>query len=133
MPVSLQTLLDAAPYLSDLYARHGAWFGAAIDAPDAGLAAELDRLRDAGRDLAAEDDLSRELRIGKGRLALLAAAAECLGHWTTAQSTAALSDLADAAAARTNLGLGSMSIQNASAVAITGGSVDGVTLDGGTF
>jgi len=44
-----------------------------------------------------------------------------------------LSDLADAAAARTNLGLGSMSIQNASAVAITGGSVDGVTLDGGTF
>ena len=97
MPVSLQTLLDAAPYLSDLYARHGAWFGAAIDAPDAGLAAELDRLRDAGRDLAAEDDLSRELRIGKGRLALLAAAAECLGHWTTAQSTAALSDLADAA------------------------------------
>ena len=44
-----------------------------------------------------------------------------------------LSDLADASAARTNLGLGSMAVQNASAVAITGGSVDGITLDGGTF
>ena len=44
-----------------------------------------------------------------------------------------LSDLADAAAARSNLGLGSMAVQSAGAVAITGGSVDGVTLDGGTF
>lgn len=44
-----------------------------------------------------------------------------------------LSDLSDAAAARSNLGLGSMAAQNADAVAITGGSVDGTTLDGGTF
>lgn len=44
-----------------------------------------------------------------------------------------LSDLSDAAAARSNLGLGSMAAQNAGAVAITGGSVDGTTLDGGTF
>ena len=37
------------------------------------------------------------LRAAKGRIALLAAAAETGGGWTTAQSTAALSDLADAA------------------------------------
>ncbi|TCP92726.1 hypothetical protein C8J42_102502 [Sphingomonas sp. PP-CE-1A-559] len=44
-----------------------------------------------------------------------------------------LSDLTDFAAARTNLGLGTMAVQNASAVAITGGSINGVILDGGTF
>lgn len=37
------------------------------------------------------------------------------------------------AAARTGLGLGTMATQNATAVAITGGTIDGVTLDGGTF
>ena len=44
-----------------------------------------------------------------------------------------LSDLTDAAAARSNLGLGTMATQNASNVAITGGSIDGTTIDGGTF
>ncbi len=44
-----------------------------------------------------------------------------------------LSDLANVATARTNLGLGSMALQAASSVVITGGSINGITLDGGTF
>lgn len=49
-----------------------------------------------------------------------------------------LSDLTNVAAARGNLGLGSLATQNAGAVNITGGSIsnvsiDAVTLDGGSF
>lgn len=47
-----------------------------------------------------------------------------------------LNDVANAAASRTNLGLGTMAQQNANAVAITGGSITGITdlavADGGT-
>jgi hypothetical protein len=39
----------------------------------------------------------------------------------------------DAPSARTTLGLGTMAIQNANAVAITGGTVDGIIFDGGSF
>ena len=44
-----------------------------------------------------------------------------------------LADLPNKTTARSNLGLGTMATQAANAVAITGGSITGVTLDGGTF
>jgi phage-related tail fiber protein len=44
-----------------------------------------------------------------------------------------LVDDADAAAGRTTLGLGTIATQDASNVNITGGSIDNITLDGGTF
>lgn len=50
-----------------------------------------------------------------------------------AKADRTLSNLTDASAARTNLGLGSMSVQASSNVAITGGTIAGIDLNGGTF
>jgi len=44
-----------------------------------------------------------------------------------------LLDDASASAARTTLGLGTIATQAANNVSITGGTIDGVTIDGGTF
>lgn len=44
-----------------------------------------------------------------------------------------LVDDADAATARTTLGLGTIAVQNSNNVTITGGSIDNMTFDGGTF
>lgn len=63
--------------------------------------------------------------------------------YTTGTDTFAVADItadgrgilaaANYAAMRTLLGLGTMATQNANAVAITGGTIDGTTIDGGTF
>lgn len=44
-----------------------------------------------------------------------------------------LADLPNKTTARSNLGLGSMATQASNSVAITGGTINGVALDGGTF
>ena len=50
----------------------------------------------------------------------------------TGKASSTLSNV-DPATGRTALGLGSMATQSAGNVAITGGTIDGVTLDGGTY
>lgn len=59
------------------------------------------------------------------------AAAAALADFTAYART--LLDDADAAAARATLELGTMAVQNSNNVSISGGAIDGITFDGGTF
>lgn len=97
MPVPLETLLADAPYLGELYAVHGGWLTKALPDADAALAVVLADIAAAGRTAPDEAAIGMVLRQGKALVALLCAAAETAGLWTTRQATAALSDLADAA------------------------------------
>ena len=72
----------------------------------------------------------------------LTPAADRLAYYTGASAAAlanltafarSLLDDADAATARATLGLGTLATQSSASVSITGGSIDGVALDGGTF
>ncbi len=95
---ALGPLLESAPYLFALAEANSDWLAATLASdPDTAFAAILDTVTTAGHTAADEDTISPILRIAKGRTALLAAVAETGGAWTTAQSTAALSDLGDAA------------------------------------
>lgn len=75
-------------------------------------------------------------------IAGLSSAADRLPYFTGAGTAAlatfttfgrSLVDDVDAAGGRTTLGLGTIATQNANNVSITGGSIDGVTIDGGTY
>jgi len=95
---TLANLFAEAPYLFDLARLHAPWLAAFLETdPDSALRIELAEIREAGKIAATEEEIAPALRQAKGRIALLAAVAEVGGAWTTAQSTAALSDLADAA------------------------------------
>jgi hypothetical protein len=72
----------------------------------------------------------------------LTPAADRLAYYTGASAAAlatltafarSLLDDADAATARATLGLGTLATQSSASVSITGGSIDGVAFDGGTF
>jgi hypothetical protein len=82
------------------------------------------------------------LSAGLAAIGGLTPAADALAYWTGASTAAtatlttfgrSLIDDADAAAGRTTLGLGTMATQNANNVNITGGAIDNITLDCGTF
>ena len=91
-------LLEAAPYLLSLAQDNAEWLATALaDTADGAFADIIDVVQTLGLSASSEEALAPVLRIAKGRTALLAAIAETGGAWTTAQSTAALSDLADAA------------------------------------
>lgn len=98
MSVSLDTLLSSAPYLAGLAERHGDWLAEARKSgADAALAETLAELAATGASASEEGAVATAMRRAKARIALLAGVAEVTGEWTTAQSTAALADLADAA------------------------------------
>ena len=93
----LGPLLQSAPYLLDLTRTNADWLASALETgPDIAFAALLETVAEMGR-TGDEAGVAGELRLAKGRTALLAAIAETGGAWTTARATEALSDLADAA------------------------------------
>ncbi|GGA54083.1 bifunctional [glutamine synthetase] adenylyltransferase/[glutamine synthetase]-adenylyl-L-tyrosine phosphorylase [Pelagibacterium lentulum] len=93
----LSPIFATAPYLRDLALRHADWLADVLEA-DADAAFD-DLIAQIRAEHAQEEEtaLAKRLRIGKARGALLSAVAEIGGVWTPAQTTRAMSDIADAA------------------------------------
>jgi len=96
MAVTFDTPLASAPYLAQLYSAHRDWYDTAGRGDANAALAELLALVAQAGGGASEAAIGDDLRQLKQRVALLAAAAETDGRWTTAEACAALSDLADA-------------------------------------
>ena len=87
----LSGVAGCSPYLRGLIATEGDWLRDTLDRPPEDIiATELDRLSDGS------ETLARDLRVAKRRVALISALADLGGVWTLAETTEALTRLADA-------------------------------------
>ncbi|WP_417580495.1 bifunctional [glutamine synthetase] adenylyltransferase/[glutamine synthetase]-adenylyl-L-tyrosine phosphorylase [Pelagibacterium sp.] len=94
---ALVPIFATAPYLRDLAVRHAKWFAGALLADPETAFVDLIADMQASGGCDTEVELSRSLRIGKARGALLSAIAEIGAVWTARETTRCMSDLADAA------------------------------------
>ena len=98
----LSALFGNSAFLGSLVSREADFFLQLLDqGPDSCLAQVLRGLREPLAATTRQEQVSKELRIAKRRVALLTAVADISGFWSLDQITRALSDLADAALDRT--------------------------------
>ena len=119
--------------------------GVSVQAYDAGLQSIAGLTTSANQGIyttASDTYATYSLTAGGRALAGVAGTANTFPYFSAANTVTlasitsaglSLIGAADAAAQRTALGLGTMATQNANAVAITGGTIDGVVLDGGVY
>jgi len=119
----------------------GVWQGTAVAVAHGGTGATTAETARTNLGLAIGTNV-QAYDIELAAIAGLASAADRLPYFTGTGAAAlatfttfgrALVDDADAATARTTLNLGTIATQNANSVNITGGSISGITFDGGTF
>jgi glutamate-ammonia-ligase adenylyltransferase len=105
MTVSIETVLASAPYLGRLAIELAGWWAEVAGANPKAVLAELLAAQPAAAPARPVADVAAELRLLKQKVALLVGVGEVTGRMTPAESTSALSDLADTAL---NAGLASL-------------------------